>query len=264
MATITFAKGGSWVKFQPDKTVPPSPEKKYSSRGEVSGFSRKSRNRLLSLLNQIPRKALQGALFVTLTYPKEYPSDKEAKEHLDTLGKRLKRIWPTVALVWRIEKQKRGAPHFHLVILGVSFLPKEWLAGAWYAIVGSGDEKHLYAGTQVQRVRRFGQLIAYASKYLAKVDKETDYPDGRQWGVIGRQHLPIELVEVQLSESDMLAIKRIARSRIAKSNKRIIRILGNRFVASTVFIPSVVIVRLLMGPGNLTLKRWIKQYDPSR
>jgi hypothetical protein len=51
--------------------------------------------------------------------------------------------------IWKLELQDRGAPHFHLLIFGLRYLPAALLARRWYEIVGSGDVNHLSAGTSV-------------------------------------------------------------------------------------------------------------------
>ena len=49
---------------------------------------------------------------------------------------------------------------------------RAWLSLAWYECVGSGDVKHLAAGTQVQAAKGARQVKAYASKLYAA--KDTD------------------------------------------------------------------------------------------
>jgi len=71
---------------------------------------------------------------------------------------------------------------------------RQWLALTWYRIVGSGDERHLRAGTNVEAVRSHRGVMAYAAKYMTKlVDGEGwegwDKP-GRYWGVINRDAIP--------------------------------------------------------------------------
>lgn len=63
-------------------------------------------------------------------------------------------------------------------------------------VVGSDDERHLRAGTQVQTVEPWRRVIGYAAKYLAK--ETSDLPlawqagVGRCWGVHQRQNAPRE------------------------------------------------------------------------
>src|SRR5919112_5911507 len=98
-------------------------------REKVRGFSRASRRNLLRRLASINRgafRALKGRMiFVTLTYPGEYPQDPVVcKRHLKALRKRLQREYVTFAAFWRMGIQRRGAWHFHLLLfVGPSFGP---------------------------------------------------------------------------------------------------------------------------------------------
>lgn len=66
------------------------------------------------------------------------------------------------------------------------FVLKEEIAERWYKVVGSGDEKHLRAGTGVNAIRSKGQLYGYLSTYIKKLDQKTPperFEDvGRFWG----------------------------------------------------------------------------------
>ena len=91
-------------------------------RDRVRGFSRASRRNLLLRLASINRsafRAFKGRLIsITLTYPHEYPEDAEiCKNHLKALRRRLQREFGEFAGFWRLGIQKRGAWHFHLLLL---------------------------------------------------------------------------------------------------------------------------------------------------
>jgi hypothetical protein len=153
----------------------------------------------MAMLNYPKVTAKGKPLFVTLTYPDKWDSDwKKWKRDIDVFGKRIKRRYLMGFLLWKMEFQKRGAPHFH----GVAFntcekgsdgkekvrIDKDWLSRAWYEVVGSGDEKHLRAGTRVEVIRSFKQLMSYTSKYLGKVETAPEGVEvGRVWGIVGRQ-----------------------------------------------------------------------------
>jgi len=65
----------------------------------------------------------------------------------------------------------------------------------WFGVVGSGDFAHYLAGTRVERLRTIKGAFAYAGKrYMAKKKEMPvmEQKPGRYWGVIGRQHLPLE------------------------------------------------------------------------
>lgn len=123
---------------------------------------------------------------ITLTYPKDFPSDgRRVKKHLE-----LMRDWfryRGVSAFWFLEFQARGAPHFHLFTDNPVI--KEELSKKWYEVVGSGDIKHLRAGTQIQRIRKPHAIAAYAAKYATKPEQKT-VPEGysnvgRFWGGFG-------------------------------------------------------------------------------
>lgn len=159
------------------------------ARGRIVSFSQQSRRRLMRLMMRIDWEAIAGrAYFVTLTYPEHYPDDGRVwKKNLRAFLRRLERRGLQGA-VWRLEFQERGAPHFHLLLIFSDRVDlcwlREYVSGAWYEVVGSGDEKHLAAGTNCQRVRVGRGLMSYIAKYLAKelVDGATV---GRRWGVVG-------------------------------------------------------------------------------
>jgi hypothetical protein len=66
------------------------------------------------------------------------------------------------------------------------FVSKEEIAERWYRIVGSGDERHLRAGTGISMIRSKGELYGYLSSYIKKLDQNIP-PEGfenvgRFWG----------------------------------------------------------------------------------
>lgn len=157
--------------------------RKQAKRGKIKGYTAKSRKRFLEMMAKTDQKELP--IFITLTYPKIFPEAKDTKKHLDNFIKRMRRRHGIgIGYVWKLEKQKRGAPHYHLFMWGLN--RKELfmnISQDWYEIVGSGDPKHLAAGTKYEQILNRNGLMKYASKYLAKIDKEFDEEEmGRIWG----------------------------------------------------------------------------------
>jgi hypothetical protein len=165
-------------------------ERPAAKRGKIKGFTRKSRARLMFFIACIKRNA-KLPLFVTLTYPAEWPGDWSVwKEELNVFGQWIRDTYPKAGFIWKLEPQLRGAPHFHLLLWGIDYLPRVILAQRWYEIVGSGDPKHLRAGTRVERVESFNGVCHYASKYIGKIiTGEFEYV-GRFWGIIGKANIP--------------------------------------------------------------------------
>ena len=198
-------------------------------RKECKGFSDSSRRRLIQKMAQWNLNDLH-AYFITLTYPAIYAADWEVwKRDLDVLFKRLERKYPMlIGSCWRVEFQKRGAPHFHLIAVTSKpcknlVLFRSQIAEMWSEIVADGykmsggdmvayapeKEKHLRAGTGVEAVQGRKQLMAYVSKYLAKVDQANAPGEwGRNWGfrnINGQLDFsPVEIVELDYSESGQL------------------------------------------------------------
>jgi hypothetical protein len=180
------------------------------------------------LVSQLKTSAVCAGLFITLTYPSKFPDGVKAKRDLHTFLKRLKRAHPGAAGLWKLEPQKRGAPHFHLIVLGVPFVDHVWVATAWFEVVGSRDHRHWQAGTEVRRVKSHQHAVHYVSKYIAKPTESYEDGDGlgevgSRWGKFGewRDHLG-EVVSLALNASEtaklarVLDHKRLAGARLIK------------------------------------------------
>ena len=155
-------------------------ERRRARRSTIIEFSWRSARRLRHLIRN--SEDIWKA-FVTLTYPAGYPSNgRETKLHLNAFLQFLRR--KGIKSVWVLEFQSRGAPHYHVLVS--EFVPKEEIAERWYKIVGSGDEKHLRAGTGIGAIRSKEQLYGYLSNYIKKLDQKTppvEFEDvGRFWG----------------------------------------------------------------------------------
>jgi len=157
-----------------------------------------------------------------LTYPDCFPSGPETwHRHLSSMLKRFGRRYPGTCIVWRLElvPRKSGhnlgvwAPHFHLLVLNVPRLSLEWLSESWYQVVGSGDPRHLRAGTSAQRARSFRAVSCYILKYCGKAQAEGfDGWTGRVWGVAGRGRLPRLLRLLVLTWRQFYLLRRILRA----------------------------------------------------
>lgn len=161
-------------------------------RGEIKGgFSRQSRQRLFKLLNSIREDAYRKALFVTLTYKRTHVEPEEAKRNLRAFVASLRRRNANCSGIWKLEFQKRGSPHYHVIIFA-RWLDHRWVAETWNRIAEHGDPDHLAAGTQVVAVKASKSTVAYVGKYMAKLeDGQPSDAWGRFWGVFGRKALPL-------------------------------------------------------------------------
>lgn len=173
-------------------------------RKRVTGFSREARNRARNFLGTVDRRVLP--LLVTLTYPGSFDRDPATwKRHLDTVWKRVERAYGEASCVWVLEFQKRSAPHYHLLVWGISDVVefRRFLSEAWYEVVGSTDERHFRAGTQVVRARSSGAVTGYIASYIGKADQK-NLPEGyegvgRWWGKKRSSKIPISEVQTLLT-----------------------------------------------------------------
>ena len=175
---------------------------KGSVRGRIQKFSPRSRTRLISKMAALRKDVMDyNPLFLTLTYPAEYPDTMTTKKHLEAFIKRLKRRYRFSGF-WRLEFQKRGAPHYHLILFGLKSIPHEIIRRFWGQVIG-------HVGTvfiRIESVRSRRGVMSYVSKYMSKtskpfVDPETGILDyvpyhavdnfpGRFWGVINADLMP--------------------------------------------------------------------------
>jgi len=226
-----------------------SPE--WKPREPVVLWSDKSRAKMVERLAtldyspfDIPKSLLA---FITLTYPSDWlvvaPTAVASKKHLHSLRKRFEREFgrPFFA-VWKMEFQRRGAPHFHLlapVPSGMGF--SEWLSDAWTDIVNHPDPvekaKHRVAGTGVDRAKGIksdtAQRISYYFSKHASANKGVkEYQNippkewveagsvGRFWGYWG---LKPNTQRKIVSDEHALFIARTLR-RWQEANSKIVRV----------------------------------------
>jgi hypothetical protein len=253
-AYVSSAVGGSvsTLSFEDTKAsnrLSPSRRHGRGTRDRVRGFSRESRTNLLRRLASINRgafKAFKGRMiFVTLTYPGEYPQDPVVcKRHLKALRKRLQREYETFAAFWRMGIQQRGAWHFHLLLFVGSSLGsigelRRFISSSWYEVTGKVSEGHLHAGTRVVAVRRWREVTSYVERYMAR---EEEFPEGletgRIWGVWNEELLPVQWEKVEVSVQDAFRIRRIYR-KLAK------RKASGSLHSITVFVRYENVIRLL-------------------
>jgi hypothetical protein len=218
-------------------------------RDRVKGFSRTSRRNLLRRLASINRRAFRAfkgrIIFVTLTYPHEYPQDPVlCKGHLKALRKRLQREFEPFAAFWRLGIQKRGAWHFHLLLfvrpsIGSVGELRRFISSSWYEVTGKVSEGHLHAGTRVVAMRRWREVTTYAERYMAKPEA---FPEGLQtgriWGVWNPKLLPVRWETVEVSLRDAFTIRRIYRKLARKKG-------SGSLLRITVFVRHENVVRLL-------------------
>lgn len=186
-----------------------------AKRGQVSGISRKSRYRLIKLLSQINRP--DAPTFITLTY-REFVEDFEVwKTHLDNFRRSLAYHFPDYCGVWRLEFQKRGAPHFHILAWLCREMPiaeaESLLSCLWLNAIGQYSKANQEYGCTVEPCTDFRRSAFYLSVYQAKDQQDRDdIVTGREWGVWKKERLNLAPVEeVALCANGLRLLRRIIR-----------------------------------------------------
>ncbi len=232
---LETAVGGSLARLAPTKVKSMENHHHFvGMEGTRKGIptkptiSRASRRRLLRLCARLNRSKIDenSTLFVTLTYG----SDKKAlswnwtdyKRHLNNFNTRLRRKFGNTFFgIWRVEWQKRGVGHFHMVIMFVdgfkAYIDKDWLAKSWNEIT-EGNQDHLAAGTSVERARSWKHTGGYFSKTMAYIGKDEAVPKallnkglGRHWGYINKDLLNryINIKTDSITNKTFFKLKRI-------------------------------------------------------
>lgn len=199
------------------------PPERVPSR-EITGWSRKSRAAMVRALCELDYRPLLAdparlPAMVTLTYPGDWltvaPNGQTAKAHLRALRRRYERAWgEPLAAVWKLEFQRRGAPHFHLLLVpphGIARTPpgraradarvgaglpfRQWLSEVWADIVDAPDpverERHRLAGTGVDyseglKARDPKRVAVYFTKHGSFQAKEYQHCVPEEWQAPGQ------------------------------------------------------------------------------
>jgi hypothetical protein len=142
-------------------------------RGKVKEFTLPARKRLAFVA---ANTSIDFTAMITLTYPEDYPQNgRESKAHRKQFLWWLKHgPWALGTYLWFIEFQRRGAPHYHILLLervgnAASFRRFQWdVAHSWNGII-DGDNVHLQQGTHTERLRSSEGGRHYCVKYAQKM-----------------------------------------------------------------------------------------------
>jgi len=117
-AQVEIWRGGSLIHCQRDRVfIPETPTK----RGEVRGFSRKSRSRMIATQGKIRWNTEHLPFFMGNTCPDQVPAPEQVIGAWSKFNRRFERRFPEGALLWRkeIKDRESGAcegqwvPHYH-------------------------------------------------------------------------------------------------------------------------------------------------------
>lgn len=219
---------------------------RYPPGRAITEWSRKSRATMCRIFAELDYTPLVESgrvpAMITLTYPGDWesvaPDGASVKRHMMLWRKRFLREWGEPArYIWKLEFQRRGAPHIHLWMApphavgrsGRKF--RDWLSEEWADVVGHPDPeqraRHLLAGTAIDildglRACDPKRLAIYFTKHSSPNslgDKEYQHivPEawqrpgrgpGRFWGVHGLQRAT---AVVEIGQDAYLTARRIIR-----------------------------------------------------
>ena len=187
-------------------------------RGKIREFSSKSRMRLIKKMAEVQKGS--PCHFVSLTFPSSIGC-QEAKSHLWAFWRRFERTFTgKIGMIWKLEPQKRGVWHFHLMVYGIKFIPHRWAKFAWSQIIGSQGVRGAFdRGVDIKFVPASLRILrSYVAKYFSKDAAEvyeTKEDIGRVWGVRGK--LPVgEVVKYFMTEKELVWLWRL----VSRKNKR--------------------------------------------
>lgn len=218
----------------------------HGTSGVITEWSRKSRSAMCRTFAELDYSPLveSGRIpaMVTLTYPGDWeavaPTGTSVKRHMTLWRTRFQREYGERArYIWKLEFQRRGAPHIHMWMAppispgrsGLSFA--QWLSDTWAQVVDHPDPaqkaRHRLAGTAIDVLSGLKacdpkRLAIYFTKHSSPNmhgDKEYQHivPElwqrpgngpGRFWGVFG---LKKALAVVEVARDAYLAARRIVR-----------------------------------------------------
>jgi len=159
------------------------------SRGKVTGFSDKSRGRLLRYLSTC--NAVYSGL-LTVTTPFDHENMEIWKKLQDGFLRwlikniELNKGEKESSVLWVLEFTKAGRPHLHILLNG--FISKERVAYAWsnQLVSGMANSEELVdlspgkladyyrevekAGTRIESIKSGKGIVGYLAKYLSKGD----------------------------------------------------------------------------------------------
>lgn len=224
-------------------------------KGDITTFSRSARRNLIRKMMRVERHEISVPIFVTLTYHERYPSQNAPlKKELGRFLQAIRRLPATFHYLWRIEWQKRGAPHFHLLLWhddpeyewDVQAF-KGWSLRTWHRVCSSRSAAHARKGAHVELCNTWSKAMSYVCKYLGKSDVPDDIEfRGRHWGASNSLPLDAQL-EVEISLEEFYVLRRLIRKWLAKKGeggRRYARVLRNGN-SLHVNLPFATVIRLL-------------------
>lgn len=123
----------------------------------INGRKRKTKIRRIIKCNESYSFAKRPK-FLTLTF-KDCPTYEEASHCFDVFMKRLRYKYPKLKYLCKLELQKRGSIHYHIVLFDTPFIDIQYIKKHW-------DNK--YGSSNIEAIRSSRGMAFYISKYIEK------------------------------------------------------------------------------------------------
>ena len=175
----------------------------HAPRGTITEFTKRSRFRLFVTLAKISNHLDFPPIFATLTYHHGHENTPKPNHSvMHNFLVQLREFDPDVQFIWRKEYQKRGAPHYHLIIFPSGQCPfsgkKDYnikINLIWHNLADPKSRRHAEYGCLIKNINNYKQACFYLSKYVAKCNNEgPDIQEGKHWGC--SRNLPFKLINV--------------------------------------------------------------------
>jgi RNase P protein component len=160
------------------------------TKSDISGFSPQARMRMMRMFSKVDYERYSSPLFVSTTFHNDWRLERIfLKKTLDNFLKRLKRQLPEFHHIWKLELQKRDAPHFHFMILFLQKFSKNNFPEFEKIIKKNWDELkfcnceycQIYS-VKTKPVYTYKHAMIYISKELGKVSQNNFKCDiGNYW-----------------------------------------------------------------------------------
>ncbi len=107
----------------------------------------------------------------TSNYYSQSDAHRKVQKNWNSLLTRIRKKYRNVRIIKAVEWQKNGIGyHLHVLIIGLRFLPKDWVAKTWSKLETSGWSIQIERGFDNPR-RALGYLLKYITKTLRQNDE---------------------------------------------------------------------------------------------
>lgn len=230
-AVVELARGGQRCRMRSSRSIRGAGGRRSGGgkRGKVGKLTEGSRRRLKDVFAEIDQASVVNRFFVHLTCRPVSPEvfKRMVRAYFARLERSLPGRW---CVVWRVELHKSGAPHLHFMMYWRERSPDVWAMRrvsdlAWSGICGKVVGPGNSGSVRLEYVNQDGAARGYCCKAADYVCKRADAEVGdvegvgRWWGIVRREHLPVSIVSVRVTESQRVQVSRLLRKFCAKRCK---------------------------------------------